>query len=185
MFGLGNVADALCATTGYPIKHGQLETATTSPPIQTPLRLSTHLSIQEDVDVEDENAFLSPVTRRFGLSSVDVVRASYMTTSDVSQMSALSDFPLPPSARPGGLSDHISILQARFEATPLAEPQDHDQREDEADVGQEDRPTEGDVDQTLQALRMSSRVTSFESHRSTFGGSEDMDFITQLHQARP
>lgn len=190
--GLGSLANVLCTMTGYPIKRGQFEAATAPSPIQSPIRVSTHLSIQEDEESEDESAFLSPVTKRYQLSSADAVRSSYLTTSDMSQMSALSEFPLPPSARPGG-QGHMSILQAYFEAIPSPVSQSHSQREDEADMGQGDRDTDGewdeepvdDVDKTLRALRMTPRVTSLESHWSTFGGSDDTDSITQLHQARP
>lgn len=173
--------------TGYPIKHGQFEAATAPSVIQSTIRVSTHLSIQDDEDEGDESASLSSVMKRYGLSSADAVRASYLTTSDVSQMSALSDFPLPPSARPGGRIDHMSILQAYFEATPSPEPQSHGQRENDAGDrrpdGEGDEEPAGDVDETLRALRMMSRVTSFESRPSTFGGSDDTDFTT--YQARP
>ncbi|KAF8137622.1 hypothetical protein EV363DRAFT_1395151 [Boletus edulis] len=179
-------------TFGYPVKHGQLEAVTAPSPVQTTLRVSTHLSIQEnedDEDDEDDTAFLSPVTKRFGLASIDAVRASYVTTSDISRMSGLSDFPLPPGMRP------LSILQAYFEATPVSPTsQSHSYYDDEAEMGHAGRPTgeedgeqPGDVGETLRALRMTSRVTSYESRRSTFGGSDsdDVDYITQLHQACP
>ncbi|KAF8556845.1 hypothetical protein OG21DRAFT_529928 [Imleria badia] len=72
-------------TFGYPVKHGQLEAVTAPSPIQSPTRVSTHLSIQEDDVDDDDTAFLSPVTKRFGLTTVDAVRASYLTTtSDIS-----------------------------------------------------------------------------------------------------
>ena len=185
---LRSLADVLYVTTGYPIKHGQCEAATSPTPIQSPLRLSTHLSIEEDETDGDDATFLSPVTRRYGLISVDAVRASYLTTSDMSQMSGLSDFPLPPSARP------ISIMQAYFEALPVSPASEsHGQPEDGAEIGQEDRHTDdeedgepsGDVGKTLRALRTTPRVTSYGTHGSTFGGSDDMDFITQVHQADP
>lgn len=187
--GLGCLVNVICTMTGYPIKHGQFEAATAPSPIQSRIRVSTHLSIQEDE--EDESAFLSPVTKRYELSSADVVRASYLTTSDMSQMSALSDFPLPPSARPIGQHGHMSILQAYFEAIPSPGFQS---REDETDMeqGGGDRHTDGegdeepvdDVDATLRALRMTPRITGLESRRSTFGGSDDVDPIMQLHQLR-
>ena len=105
-------------------------------------------------------------------------------------MSGLSDFPLPPSLRP------VSIMQAYFEALPVSSASEsHGQPEDEAEIeiGQEDRHTDGeeeeepsgDVQETLRALRTTPRVASYETRRSTFGGSDDMDFITQLHQADP
>ncbi|KAG6377340.1 hypothetical protein JVT61DRAFT_15131 [Boletus reticuloceps] len=180
------------AMIGYPVKHGQLEAVTAPTPVQTTLRVSTHLSIQEDEDEDEEEdtAFLSPVTKRFGLASVDAVRASYVTTSDISRMSGLSDFPLPPGMRP------LSILQAYFDATPVSPTsQSHSYYDDETEMGHAGRPTggeedgeqPGDVGETLRALRMTPRVTSYESHRSTFGGSDsdDVDYITQLHQACP
>jgi serine/arginine repetitive matrix protein 2 len=187
LFGLRNLADVHYATTGYPVKHGQFEVATAPTTIQSPLRLSTHLSIQED-ETDGDDAFLSPVTRRYGLISVDAARASYLTTSDVSQMSGLSDFPLPPSARP------ISMMQAYFEALPVSPvSESYGQPGDGAEIGQEDRHTDsdedeepsGDVGETLRALRTTPRITSYEPHRSTFGGSDDMDFITQVHQGDP
>lgn len=172
-------------STGYPVKHGQFEAVTAPLPIQSPTRLSTHLSIQEDEIDDDDTAFLSPVTKRFGLATVDAVRASYLTTtSDVSQMSGLSDFPLPPGVRP------VSILQAYFEATPPSSATDgHSQSDDETEMGHpymdgnEDGVPTGDVVETLRVLRMTPRVTSYEERRSTFGGSDDVDYITQLHQA--
>lgn len=172
--------------TGYPVKHGQCEAVTAPTPIQSPNRLSTHLSIREDEDEEDETAFLSPVTKRYGFISVDAVRASYLTTSDVSQMSGLSDFPLPPSARP------VSILQAYSEApTPLPASGSHGQSDDGSEMehrnrhmdGEEGEGPSGDVEVTLRALRMSPRVTSYVSRGSTYGGSDDTDPTMQLHQA--
>lgn len=162
-------------------------------PIQSPLRVSTHFSIQEDETDENESAFLSTVTKRCGLTSLDAVRASYLTTSDLSRMSALSDFPLPPGTRP------VSILQAYFEATPPSpmsqshSQSDEDEDEDETEMGHgvqqrpdgDDEEPSGDVQETLRALRMTPRVMSYQSHRTTFGGSDDMDLITELHQAGP
>ena len=49
--------------------------------------------------------------------------------------------------------------------------------------GNEDGVPTGDVVETLRVLRMTPRVTSYEERRSTFGGSDDVDYITQLHQA--
>lgn len=173
-------------TAGFPIKHGQLEAVTAPSPVQPSIRLSTHLSIQEDEDEADDSAFLSPAKKRYGYFAADAVRSSCLTTSDMSQMSGLFDFPLPPSTRPGGGSGHTSLLQAYFETAPSESESQRDSRYgDEPEAEQADRHTDSeedvesfnDVEETLHALR-TSRVTSFES-RMTFGGSEDMEFITQ------
>lgn len=183
LFGLRNLANVLRTMSGYSVKHGQFETATAPSPIQTPIRVSTHLSVQDE-DEADETAFLSPVTKRYGLSAADAVRLSCLTTSDVSQMSGLFDFPLPPSARPG---ERTSIAHTYFESTPSeseSQSDSHGTEMEQADTDdEEDEGPSGDVGETLQALR-TPRVASYTSH-GTFGGSDDMDFITELHQARP
>ncbi|KAG9309962.1 hypothetical protein JVU11DRAFT_9995 [Chiua virens] len=179
-------------TFGYPIKRGQLEVAIAPSPIQSPSRLSTHLSIQEEDFAEDDTAFLSPVTKRYGLSSpTDIVRSSYMTTSDMSQMSELSDFPLPPSVRPAGQFGRMSTLHTYLEASSSSsfESQSHGQREDRPENEQTDNHTEirmeggpsADVLEALRVLRATPRVTSYQSDQ-TFGGSDDME---PLHQAGP
>lgn len=183
---VGKLSDVLCMT-GYPIKHGQFGPATAPSPVQSPIRVSTRLAIQDE-DEADETAFLS-VTKRYGLCADDVVRSSFLTTSVVSQMSGLFDFPLPPCSRPGQ-SGQTSISHAYLASTPSEpESQSDDQREDEDEVELADEYTDdeeegcpsGDVGETLHALRIS-RAASFTSHRTTFGGSDDMDLITQLHQ---
>ncbi|KIJ62118.1 hypothetical protein HYDPIDRAFT_95007 [Hydnomerulius pinastri MD-312] len=149
-------------TFGYPIRHGLIEAVAPSP-VHSPRRASTHLSILEGV--EEQADVLSPVASYTTSQphSADALRSSYMTsTSDNSRMSGLSDFPLPPAHRPIPQPGHMSILQAYFEATPpSSESQGHDQ------------------------LGSGSRSASLHSHRTTFGGSDDMEFITQVHGSTP
>ncbi|KAF9233407.1 hypothetical protein BU15DRAFT_80158 [Melanogaster broomeanus] len=85
-------------TFGYPVRHGLVEAA--SPfSIQTPRRASTHLSILDGVEEQDEILSPVPTVRDPVPTTADALRESYMTTtSDYSctSMSGLSDFPLPP-----------------------------------------------------------------------------------------
>lgn len=168
---------------GCPIRHGQLEAATPPSPIQSPLRVSTHLFIQENQAEEDNSAFLRPRRSCHELSSADLARSSYLTTSDMSQMSGLFDFPLPPTARPSG---HASILRVSSEPTASFESRsgegEHESGMEQSVGDAESADPSGDVGETLRVLRMTPRVTSYDS-RTTFGGSEDMDYITELHQA--
>ncbi|KAF9225689.1 hypothetical protein BS17DRAFT_557425 [Gyrodon lividus] len=154
-------------TFGYPIRHGLVE-AVAPFPVHSPRRASTHLSVV--AGIEEQADVLSPVTICGGstLSSAEAVRASYLTTtSDNSRMSGLSDFPLPPTAHP------TSILQAYSKATP---PSPEFQNYDTTTPAQPE---------PLPVPWVASRVTSYESHRTTFGGSDDIDFISEVHGATP
>ncbi|KAH7929964.1 hypothetical protein BV22DRAFT_1001736 [Leucogyrophana mollusca] len=145
-------------TFGYPIRHGVVEAAPTPPALHSPRHASTHLSIKDEAD--DQDHIISPVTSNTGseLRSADAIRSSYMTSaSEGSRISNLSDFPAPPM-RP---NLHTSLLQAYYDATPS-------------------NYTENHVDSDLPRPRPHFQGRP-ESHRTTFGGSEDMNIITEVH----
>jgi hypothetical protein len=84
--------------------------------------------------------------------------------SEYSRMSTLSDFPDPP-AQLHVTPNQPSILQIYVDApTPL--------RQSESFHGTDCAQSE-------------SRVFSLESHRTTFGGIDDMDIITRVHRSEP
>ncbi|KAF8842453.1 hypothetical protein BDN67DRAFT_371643 [Paxillus ammoniavirescens] len=158
-------------TFGYPIKHGLVE-AVAPFPVHTPRRSSIHLSIMDGI--EGQADVLSPVTSHDGSipSSAEVIRSSTLTTtSDNSRMSELSDFPLPPSARPAIDPGHISIL-SNFEATrPSPDSQYSDT--DTLALGQPlpDPPSHDRI---------------YDSRRTTFGVSGDIDVIVpQIQRSTP
>ncbi|EGO04021.1 hypothetical protein SERLA73DRAFT_175753 [Serpula lacrymans var. lacrymans S7.3] len=151
-------------TFGVPIRVGQIAAMATSPVSFSPHRVSSQLSI-----IGGEAAHTGPTSQTFtprsGRNSLhphsaEPLRSSYATsTTDLSRMSGLSDFPVPP-AQVNLTSAHMSILQGYFESV----------------ARQSGDPTE---------TRATSRIRSGhrDSHRTTFGGSEDMDIITQVHAA--
>ncbi|KAG1729582.1 hypothetical protein EDB19DRAFT_1641864 [Suillus lakei] len=147
-------------TFGYPIRQDVVDAAGTSTILPGSHRASTHASIYD----AEKTDLVSPISFiQSPLLSADAVRSSYMTSgSEYSRMSALSDFPDPP-ARPNVAPNRASILHIYVDApTPLQESENRQET---------DCPQSG------------SRVFSLESHRTTFGGSDDMDVITRVHRS--
>ncbi|KIJ14660.1 hypothetical protein PAXINDRAFT_169592 [Paxillus involutus ATCC 200175] len=158
-------------TFGYPIRHGLVE-AVAPFPVHTPRRTSTHLSIMDGI--EGQADVLNPVTAHDGSipSSAEAIRSSTLTTtSDNSRMSELSDFPLPPSARPGIDPGHVSILSYLDATCPSPDSQFSD----------------------IDTLALSpplpappSHDMSYDSRRTTFGASADIDVIApQIQVSTP
>ncbi|KAH7909606.1 hypothetical protein BJ138DRAFT_1010496 [Hygrophoropsis aurantiaca] len=146
-------------TFGFPIQASPTEVVSAPP---TPPRAPTHLMIQPEPDVSRQDDHLSPAGSDPRSSEV---RSSYMTSaSEGSRISNLSDFPVPP-ARPSLTPAHMSILQTYFDATPTPSKQD------------------GDPMESMGLVRPRPPFQRRESHRTTFGGSEDMNIITEVHSA--
>ncbi|KAH7887119.1 hypothetical protein F5I97DRAFT_1927401 [Phlebopus sp. FC_14] len=165
------VLDALTSdendTFGYPIRRGPVEVVPSSPK-QTPRHISTHPSILEGLEViEEPTELLSPTARSFRSNPghSEAVRASYMTTtSDNSRMSGLSDFPLPPTTHP----DFIRTRNS-FGATPLP-----------TDPHNDARPRE-----SSSIRRATTEAVGYESHRTTFGGNEEVEIGIEVHRSIP
>ncbi|KIK93989.1 hypothetical protein PAXRUDRAFT_26108 [Paxillus rubicundulus Ve08.2h10] len=148
---------------GYPIRHGLVE-AVAPFPIHTPRRASTHLSIMDGI--EGQGDVLSPVTAHSHPtpSSAKAVRSSTLTmVSDNSRMSDLSDFPLPPSA-----GSSVPVL-SHFEATHPSSDSHHS----DTDILTLGWPLPDHY----------SHIMSYESRRTTFTASNDIDVIPQIHRS--
>ncbi|KAG2119194.1 hypothetical protein DEU56DRAFT_747471 [Suillus clintonianus] len=154
-------------TFGLPIRQDVVDAAGTSTILQGSYRNSAHASIY---DAAEEADLVSPISFIHSpLLSAGGIRSSYMTSgSEYSRMSTLSDFPDPPARpNPNATPNSASILQIYVDApdsTPLQQPEN---------VQETDCPQPGSGS--------GSRVFSLESHRTTFGGSDDIDIITQVH----
>lgn len=148
-------------TFGHPIRQDVVDAAGTSTIHQGSYRSSTYASIH---DAAEEADLVSPITpMQSPPVSADAMRSSYMTSgSEYSRMSTLSDFPDPP-ARINVPPNQPSILQVYVDApTPLQQSESF---------------------QGTECPQSGSRVFSLESHHTTFGGSDDMDIITQVHRS--
>jgi hypothetical protein len=147
-------------TFGHPIRQDTVDAVGKSTIHQGSRRTSAYASIH---DAAEEADLVSPISfvQSPPLSS-DAIRSSYMTSgSEYSRMSTLSDFPDPP-AQLNVTSNQPSILQIYVDVpTPL----------------------QSESFQGIDCPQSGPRVFSSESHRTTFGGSDDMDIITQVHRS--
>ncbi|OAX34150.1 hypothetical protein K503DRAFT_803825 [Rhizopogon vinicolor AM-OR11-026] len=144
-------------TFGHPIRQGLVDAAGISTILQCPSRAtSTHPEIEDDAEEVDAISPISYIDSR--LRSPDGVRSSYMTSaSEYSRMSALSDFPVPPT-RPDLALDRTSISVD----TPLT-----------WQLQQSGNPPE-----TEYSPGSEFHVLPMESRRTTFGGSEAIGHYT-------
>lgn len=147
-------------TFGHPIRQDTVDAVGKSTIHQGSRRTSAYASIH---DAAEEADLVSPISfvQSPPLSS-DAIRSSYMTSgSEYSRMSTLSDFPDPP-AQLNVTSNQPSILQIYVDVpTPL----------------------QSESFQGIDCPQSGPRIFSSESHRTTFGGSDDMDIITQVHRS--
>lgn len=146
---------------GHPIRQGLVDSAT-STILHCPSRAaSTHPEIQDDAEAADAISPISYIDSQ--LRSPGGVRLSYMTgASEYSRMSALSDFPVPP-ARPDFAPARTSILQISANAPSMTQRQ------------KPENPPETDFSFSP---RSGSTLLSPDSRRTTFGGSDDVDYYT-------
>jgi hypothetical protein len=147
-------------TFGHPIRQSVVDAAGTSTIHQGSHRTSAYASIH---DAAEEADLVSPISFiQSPLLSADAMRSSYMTSgSEYSRISTLSDFPDPP-AQPH-VTPQPSILQIYVDApTPVQQSGSF---------------------QGTDCPQSESRVFSLESNRTTFGGSDDIDIITQVHRS--
>lgn len=148
-------------TFGRPIRQDVVDAAGQSTIHQGSHRTSTYASIH---DAAEEADLVSPIS--FIQSpplSADAMRSSYMTSgSEYSRMSTLSDFPDPP-AQLHVTHNQPSILQIYVDApSPLQQSESF---------------------QGTDCPQSEPRVFSLESHRTTFGGIDDVDIITRVHRS--
>lgn len=143
--------------TGHPIRQGLVDAAGISTILQCPSRAtSTHPEIQDDIEEAD---VISPISYfNSQLHSPDAARSSYMTSaSEYSRMSALSDFPVPPT-RPDFAPARASIFEICADIPSTQQPEN---------------PPETEF-----SSRPESCVLNVDSRRTTFGGSDDIGHYT-------